>query len=354
MSDVVRLRTLAEIEEEAAAWVWRLDDESVSAQTRSEFEQWLRRDSRHQRAFEELGGVWHALDDLAEAKRDEKIATFVAEERRLYESARPRRAWLRNAAPWAAVASLAVAIGAMTWFQRDKEAQTLATAVGQQRDAILADGSSVQLNTNTIVETRFDRDQRVVFLRKGEASFKVARNPDRPFLVYAGDLVVRAIGTEFNVRLRDTRDIEVTVSEGRVAVETPEFVAKRGEMAAGADQPASHARRELAAGQRFETAAAKAIVDIDAAAISDALAWREGTIVFNGEPLGQAIAELNRYTDARLVVADARLNDLRIGGRFRAGDIDGFTAALSEAFPVVVRRDDDGLIYIQQAAKSRQ
>ncbi len=352
MSDVLKLRTLAEVEEEAATWVWRLDDDNVPAPTRAEFEQWLRRDPRHRRAFDELGGVWHALDDLAEAKRDEKIATFVAEERRLYEGQQPKRRWLRRAAPWAVAASLAITVGAMSWFQRGNEAQTLATAVGQQRSATLADGSTVQLNTNTIVETRFDRARRVVFLRKGEAAFKVAHNPDRPFLVYAGNLVVRAVGTEFNVRLRDSRDVEVIVTEGRVAVEPPERVAKQVAMTEDAPKPALPATRELVAGQRFETMAPEPVIQIDQAALSDALAWREGAIVFDGEPLGQAIVELNRYTDARLVVADAELNELRVGGRFRAGDVDGFIEALGKAFPVTARRGGDGLIYLEAAKQS--
>lgn len=347
MSDVLKLRTLAEVEEEAAAWVWRLDDDNVPVQTRSEFEQWLRRDPRHRRAFDELGGVWHALDDLAEAKRNEKIATFVAEERRLYDAAQPKRRWLRNATPWAVAASLVVIAGTMFWFQRGNEEQTLATAVGQQRSATLADGSVVQINTNTIIETRFDRDQRVVFLRKGEALFKVAHNPDRPFLVHAGNLVVRAVGTEFNVRLRDSRDVEVIVAEGRVALEPPKVAGT--ETAVDASKLASLTRRELVAGQRFETTAPKPVIEIDPATLSNVLAWREGAIVFDGEPLGQAIAELNRYTDSRLVVSDNRLNDLRVGGRFRAGDVDGFIEALGKAFPVTARRGEDGLIYLQPA-----
>lgn len=351
MSDVLKFRSLAELEEEAATWVWRLDDENVSSELHAEFEQWLRRDPRHRRAFEELGGVWQSLDELAEAKREEKVATFVAEERRLYASAtaKPTQSWLRRGLPWAVAASLALAIGGLSWYQRGSESQTLATAVGQQRTAKLADGSVVQLNTNTILETHFTREQRVVRLKKGEALFKVAHNTERPFLVQAGDTVVRAVGTEFNVRLRDSSDVEVIVTEGKVEV-TPEAGAPAKTVAAIARKPITVVHNELVAGQRFEAAAASPVATITPSTVSNVLAWREGAIVFDGEPLVQAIAELNRYTDTRLVVADASIQDLRVGGRFRAGDIDGFLQALTNAFPVTVRRTSDHLVYIQARA----
>jgi transmembrane sensor len=351
MNGVLKFRSLAEIEEEAAAWVWRLDDEGLSPQSRSEFEHWLRRDPRHRRAFEELGGVWTALDELAEAKREEKVATFVAEERRLYAAAPPKpgHGRLRRWTPWAMAASLAVAVGVVSWLQQGNEAQTLATAVGQQRSATLADGSAVQLNTNTILETRFTRERRVVYLRKGEASFRVAKNTERPFLVHAGDMVVRAVGTEFNVRVRDSQDIEVIVAEGRVAVE-PQLKLSARTVALAAPRSTSPQTRELVAGQRFEAIKHAAVAEITPVALSNTLAWREGAIVFDGEPLVQAIAELNRYSDTRLVVADPGIYDLRVGGRFRTGDVDGFLKALTKAFPVTTRRASDNLIYIQAHA----
>lgn len=353
MSDVLKFRSLAELEEEAAIWVWRLDDEDIAPEVRAEFEQWLRRDPRHRRAFEELGGVWQSLDELAEAKREEKVATFVAEERRLYAEATPKpaRSRLRKLVPWAMAASLALMVGGLSWYQHGNESQTLATAVGQQRSVTLVDGSVVQLNTNTILETHFTRGQRVIQLEKGEASFKVAHNPERPFYVHAGDTVVRAVGTEFNVRLRDSRDVEVIVTEGKVEV-TPQTGTPARTIAAATPRPVVPARSELVAGQRFEAAAASPVAAIAPATVSNTLAWREGAVVFDGEPLVQAIAELNRYTDTRLVVADASIHDLRVGGRFRTGDVDGFLAALTNAFPVTVHRTSDHLVYIQARASA--
>jgi len=353
MSDVLKFRGLAELEEDAAAWVWRLDDEDVSPQLRAEFEQWLRRDPRHRRAFEELGGIWQSLDDLAEAKRDEKVATFVAEEQRLYAKPATVHGRLHRWLPWAMAASLLLVIGGLSWYQRGNESRTLATAVGQRLSATLADGSVVQLNTNTILETHFTKGQRVIRLKKGEASFQVAHNADRPFYVHAGGTVVRAVGTAFNVRLRDAHDVEVIVTEGVVEVTPQRDASTRTVTAAAPRAPATAVHRELTAGERLETAAATPVKRVTPATVSNALAWHDGAIVFDGVPLVQAIAELNRYTDTRLVVVDASIDDLRVGGRFRTGDVDGFLEALTRAFPVTIDRTSDHLVYIHARAPAR-
>jgi transmembrane sensor len=346
MSELVKLRTLAEVEEEAAVWVWRMDD-GGGPELRAALEQWLRRDPRHRRAFEELGGVWQSLDTLAEAKREEKVATFLAEERRLQaEPERLRRP--HRVARWvgAAVAASLVLVSIGVLLQRQSaEAQLLSTAVGQHRSARLADGSTVELNTNTIVETLYTPEERAVRLRKGEALFHVAKNADRPFVVIAGETRVRAIGTAFNVRLRENEQVEVIVTEGKVEVRqepTPS-------VAAEVISPQVHVElpTQLLAGQRFQLESPSPVEALPSALLSKALAWREGAIVFDGEPLSRAIEEVNRYSDKRLIVVDPAIREMRMGGRFRTGDVDGFVAALTRAFPVAVQRGADNVIYLE-------
>lgn len=358
MSDVLKFRSLAEVEEEAAAWVWRLDDDNLSPEVRSELEQWLRRDPRHRRAFEELGGVWQALDELAEAKRDEKLATFVAEERRL--QARPGLKRRRRPLQWIGMglaASLVLAMGALFWYQQEHESQTLSTAVGQHRSATLADGSIIDINTNSIVETRFTRNERSVYLHKGEALFTVAKNADRPFVVIAGDTRVRAVGTAFNVRMHDSGCVEVIVTEGKVEVFRGGDLALVSAEAAAASQTPAPLASALTAGQRLQPDVSSSVDTLPEAAVTNVLAWREGAIVFDGVPLAQAIEELNRYTDTRLVISDPDIQDMRVGGRFRTGDVEGFVAALTRAFPVTAERGADNLIHVrarESASGTRQ
>jgi transmembrane sensor len=212
MSEIVKLRTRSEIDEEAAIWTWRMDSGEATAADQLAFDSWLRLDPRHRRAMDELSKVWNALDGLAEAKRDEKIATF-ANAAHPRAQRRGRRNW------WFAAAMITVAVIGALWLRSGSESQTLATAVGQQRNVSLADGSVVELNTNTIVETNLGRRLREIYLHKGEAHFKVAHDSSRPFLVHAGDAVVRAVGTQFEVRVRSDQHVDVVVNEGRVEVQ---------------------------------------------------------------------------------------------------------------------------------------
>jgi transmembrane sensor len=342
MSEIVRLRTRADIDEEAAVWIWRMDSPAVAAADRQAFEAWLRQDPRHRRAAAELSSVWGALDGLAEAKREEKIATFT-NTAKLPPLRHAQRRWFAAAALLAAVA---VTVGAL-WLQRGSESQTLATAVGQQRNVTLADGSIVTLNTNTIVETALRRHSREIYLRKGEAHFQVAHDRARPFLVHAGDAVVRAVGTAFEVRVLTDQHVDVVVNEGRVEVQA-------APAAPSSPYPSAHPRpaaattvRALNAGERLSTASRDyAVTAITAQQMSSELAWREGAIIFDGEPLSAAIAEIERYTDARIVISDPQIAELRVGGRFRTGDMQEFFDALQTALPVSIRHSSAGLVYI--------
>jgi transmembrane sensor len=346
MSEIVKLRTRAEIDEEAAAWIWRLDCATVASSDRQAYEAWLRQDSRHRRAAAELSAVWGALDGLAEAKRDEKIATFTQTAKAPWRR-QPQHWWLAAAAVIAAVT-----VGAV-WLQRGSELQTLATAVGQQRNVTLADGSIVTLNTNSIVETDLRRRTREIYLRKGEAHFQVAHDRSRPFLVHAGDAVVRAVGTAFEVRVLTDQHVDVVVNEGRVEVQTPALAPASDNTPRPHDSGGTAVRlpsitvRALSAGQRLSTAGRDyAVVPISAQQLSSELAWREGAIIFDAEPLSEAIAEIERYTDARIIVSDPQIAALRVGGRFRTGDVQEFFDALQTALPVSIRHTTPGVVFI--------
>ncbi|MDB6084746.1 MAG: hypothetical protein JWN43_2627 [Gammaproteobacteria bacterium] len=316
-------------------WAWRMDSETATAADRQAFESWLRRDPRHRRASEELCRVWAALNGLADAKRSEKLATFAA----AGSPARNRGAW------WAAAAaSLVLGIAVPALLQRGSELQTLSTAVGQRRNVTLADGSVVVLNTNTIIETNLQRRSREIYLRKGEAHFQVAHDRTRPFLVHAGDAVVRAVGTEFEVRLLSDQHVDIVVNEGRVEVQAK---TEEGPQIMGRSVRASVALRALRAGEQLSTATADfAVRAVSSQQLSNDMAWLDGAIIFDAKPLVEAVAEIERYTDYRIVVADSHIATLLVGGRFRTDNVQGFFDALQSALPVSIRRTADGLVYI--------
>ncbi|MGA7537599.1 MAG: FecR domain-containing protein [Steroidobacteraceae bacterium] len=340
MSDIVRLKTQTQIDNEAAVWTWRLDSGALTEAERRELEGWLRQDFRHRRAFKELGRTWSALDRLAERAQGQKISASAPATRHPF--LQPRWYWAR-----AAAAVLVIALGAGLWLAQRPRAQVLATAVGQQRHVTLADGSQITLNTNTLLTVDFTAEHRVVYLRRGEAHFEVTHDAARPFLVHAGDALIRDLGTEFEVRLHPDHDVDVLVSEGRVEVQGAAVVPGQGRPGSGASAADTGWVRALSAGEQLQIAGPHLkMMTVSPRQIEDELAWREGALVFQGEPLSQAIAEVGRYTHTRIVLSGSQVAALRISGRFRTNDVPGFLQALQEALPVRVSRAGPQLIYI--------
>jgi transmembrane sensor len=340
MSDIVRLKTQTQIDNEAAVWTWRLDSGDLTAAERGELDAWLRVDSRHRRTFEELSCTWNALDRLAGLAGDEKIAACARPQRR------PR--FLRREY-WgaAAAAVLIVAFGAALWMMRRPGMQVMSTAVGQQRHLRLADGSQLTLNTNTLLAVRLTPRQRDVYLRRGEAHFDVVHDAARPFLVHAGDTVIRDVGTQFEVRLRSAGDVDVLVNEGRVEVQGPAVPAGAEGIGDGVRSGGAGWVKALSAGEQLLIAGAHLeITPVSPRQIADDLAWREGALVFEGEPLSEALAEVGRYTRAHIVLTQPEVGFLHISGRFRTDDVPGFFQALQAALPVRVSRPEPGMVYI--------
>ena len=340
MSEVVKLRTRAEIEEEAATWIWRMESGPSGGADTEGFEAWLRQDPRHRRAVEELSKVWETLDGLTDIRFQEPLPELTEAPAAGVRSSR-RPVWL------AAAAAVVATVAGVIWWAQRSETQVLATAVGQHRTVTLADGSIVTLNTNSIVETNIGRSSRDIYLSKGEAHFEVAHDRLRPFLVHAGDAVVRAVGTEFEVRVRPDRHVDVLVNEGRVEVQ-PEILAVPNADNALRAQPMTLAKvKAVSAGEELTTATNNyAVTAISAEQLSSDLAWREGAVVFDSEPLAQAIAEIQRYTDARIAISDPSIANLPVGGRFKTDDLQGFLDGLEAALPISIRRTADGSVYI--------
>jgi transmembrane sensor len=321
MSEIVRLKTQPEIDHEAAVWTWRLDSETLTDDDRSQLETWLRQDPRHRRALEELGRCFSVLDRLSEAPQED-LAAFAPE--------RPWRALPGARAWWAAAATLLLAFGAALWLELRSGITTWSTAIGQERQVSLADGSLITLNTNTLLEVRLTARRRDVYLERGEAHFEVDHDAARPFFVHAANTVIRDVGTQFEVRLRADHDVEVLVNEGRVEVQ---------EGSVGGDA------HELSAGEQMSIAGPHLkVMAVSPARIADELAWRNGALIFESEPLAQAVREVGRYTRSRIVLTSPQIASLRISGRFRTDDVPGFFEALQAALPVRVSRPGGGVI----------
>src|SRR5690606_10338466 len=199
---------------------------------------------------------------------------------------------------------------------------TYRTDVGQRTTAVLADGSKVELNTDTELRVEFERGVRRVALLRGQALFDVAHDADRPFVVAAGGRTITALGTVFDVNLAG-EGLSVTLVEGRVAI-----AGQAHEPGALPAEP-----RILVPGEQFVAIASRA-EEVRPAAIERVTSWRRGRVVFENERLAEVIGEINRYSKRRLVLGDPALAELRVSGVFRTGSVANFSAALTASFPV--------------------
>ena len=328
----------AAIEADAAAWVARFDAGDVSAKDQAAFQEWLNRSALHRDAVAAYGNLWSEFDALRSLTGTGEAAPAPSlrdDHPALLEKARP---WLAACA----AAVIAVTGGAVLFHPRSQQiakaqihppvlSQLLVkasyeTPVGGHERITLADGSSVVLNTNSRLDVNFSAKCRDVHLMRGEAYFEVVHNKTRPFTVYANKYVVRDIGTAFDVHLSKTGLVEVGVTKGSVEV-TPassghQFDAAKslGVIAAGHD---------IVLGQKVERAEA-----VPSADMGRKLAWRQGQLIYTGQPLGEVLADISRYSNIKIELADPALESLPVGGAFRTDQIEAIFAALENNFGV--------------------
>lgn len=330
-NNIVALESAEEIEAQAASWLTTLGRDEVTDTDRKKFQTWLAQSERHRRAFNNLSAMW---DDLAILKDLNDIAEATPSNNGIPFGLH-RRTFM------AAAASLGVMTigGAFFTYMRRTSVQSgaYATAIGEQKMINLADGSTVQLNTDSRVEVALTKTHRVIQLTKGEAHFVVAKHKHRPFLVQAAGGVVTAVGTAFTVRVRANKALEVTVEEGRVTLG-----------AAAEEAIASPMRTELAeltAGQNaIFTEKIDQLAQMAASEINRKLSWRQGLLAYSGEPLSEVIDDISRYTELHIEISDPALRSLPVGGYFSVGEVDALFDSLEVTFGLKIERMDEGYV----------
>ena len=278
---------------------------------------------------------------LIRAKADRNPVVPWDTEKDRVSAVRPRR-WLPRSL--AAVAALVLTTAAVIWWTRDGErfglARTYVTARGEQTERRLPDGSVLHLNTDSQVTVRYSRRERVLDLDRGEAFFQVAHQIQRGFRVAAGDAQVWDVGTRFDVYRRSDR-VSVTVLEGSVAV-------YKGALMSSASRAPAPAAIRVSAGYRVDvTGQVGSPQPVDARA---SVAWLQRQIVFANHPLGEVVAEFNRYGHVTIEVEDEKLRSEPITGVFDAYDTDSFVAFLATLDNVVVQRTPSRIRVLSRAS----
>jgi transmembrane sensor len=325
----------AQIYDEACAWFVEMRAGDVDDVNRRHFDSWLRKSPEHLRAYLEISEIW---DDAplvrSERTGSQEILINRANEggevfplrpavSRCRETGNPRvisgyvRGWRYAPRPLATAAVVALAVVGASLAYRIYRAPTYATGIGEQRIVTLADGSRVELNSRTRLRVRYSARERDVDLIEGQALFRVAKNPQRPFIVRSDDVLVRAVGTQFDVdRTRDATT--VTVVEGRVVVRRLEASDLATPPLALSVQPAFQPVA-LDAGEEV-TASGVAPLVPEHANLNAATAWTRGTLVFEGTSLSKVVEDFNRQNERQLIIRDSSLADMRISGVYSSTD----------------------------------
>lgn len=349
------------ISEEAAAWLIRLDqDQPLDRKSKSELREWMGRSPLHKKRLTQLSVTWNKLNKLAE------LSVPIDHQTKF----RWNLGWLAPRSSIALASLALMSLGLVLLFAYFLSSDTLhrtngvyATAIGQNQQVTLADGSTLQLNTNTMVNVVYDQGYRDIHLMQGEAYFQVAKDKQRPFRVFAGQGRVQAIGTAFVVYLKDNT-VAVSVEEGQVALASinglppksnPSSLTKNVEPGSG-DKNLGYLTAGQGATLRTKSST-DSHISVDEIVLDDLrvfrpedlqrhLSWRQGLLVFNGESLEQVVEEISRYTTMNIDIPDADVRKIKLGGQLEVGDTEMMLEALEDVFALKIIRTDNKVLIL--------
>ena len=309
----------------AARWFARRRSGEMSVQESAALQEWLAADPAHRQAYRNLQIAWSDVETM----RDDP-AMMAMRQQAMDETRGPSRAFLIRAVAACVTILILAGVVAMTpalmWNANRYSDQEYRTSTGQRATVTLPDGSEVTLNTDSLVRTRTSKDRRLVQLVRGQAFFRVAKDKSHPFVVTAAGRTVTALGTAFDVRVDDGRSFQVTLVEGKVRVEAPLTLPIRREPGQKAPLPRTQAT-EMVAGTQLR-ASSDIKWDLAPANVARETSWMSGQLIFYSAPLSHVVAELNRYSDRKLVIDNAAYARRPISGAFRVGDVESFARGL--------------------------
>lgn len=304
-----------QIIQQAANWLTRLHDEDVTDAERHAFSTWCQADPRHAVAIERMRALWGSLDTVpAKPARIALGRAFSAQRSRGAQAAGVLGVVL---CAWLGLQHLPV------WMADQR------TGVGERRQIALADGSQLQLNSNSAVDVKFDGHQRVIELLQGELWVDVAKDAQRPFVVRTDQGTATALGTRYLVKRAADGTTVVTVIESTVAV--------KGE--ANDDVKVTAGQRSILDHGRAQPAQTIGNADADA--------WTRGLLKVNDQPLSEVLQTLASYRHGMVRFDSQALQNLRVSGVFKLDDTPAALAALADNLPIQVEYFTDLLVVIK-------
>ncbi|MFA5630969.1 MAG: FecR domain-containing protein [Porticoccaceae bacterium] len=361
MKNVVQFPDNAALKNAAAQWLVKLDRGELSSEDRKALNDWLAGGPEHKATLLKMASLWGEMDVakvLAELfPLPEEVPVQPASAGPNAVEARKYTRAGKSLKMLAAAATVALAVGiafiaAPVLMERATEGshevaeKLYTTSLGEHTVIELADGSQMNLNTQSRARVRFSDGERAIYLEQGEGYFDVAKDAERPFIVYAGNGMVRAVGTAFSIRVTDSSAVDVTLAEGIVEV----IAARKANV--GQLEGKAHSQQETVEfavlKQKGETVSYRQSIDelilISEDKLEQRLSWKSGKWLFKGETLAEVIAEASRYTDREIRITDPEISSLQVAGYFDLGDLDPLLEAVEVGLGVSVIRLDGKII----------
>jgi len=380
MKNIIEFPDREVIDEEALVWLVRLDgDKPLSKKEEQEFEEWLARSPAHREALKSLNVFWAHCNVLGKLVEPKSVMDLC--KNRILSSLGS----LTNFKAPITAMLVVLSVVFTYWFNYQDITSSnglYSTAVGQQEEIILTDGSRVQLNTNSQIQVSYSDEFRDIRLLQGEVHFEVSKDKQKPFRVYAGNGRVQAVGTAFNVYL-NKGDVDVLVTEGSVELasispvsinvsqsnmnndlsyddfnKVPPTIGRKAKVMANSKENNISAVNGLGVVVAGEGVTMKKVDIVSSSDINDLsikkplvklvpmeandkkrkqLAWRKGLLIFSGESLEEVIEEISRYIPVSIEIVNPELRSIQIGGQIKVGDTDSMFKALEANFGLKIK-----------------
>ncbi len=357
MSNIHQFSSKEAIQAKASRWISAMD-RGLSTQEKLDFQAWVAQSTHHQDAVFELAQLWDdmsVLNELSSLFPNKTITTQTP----LFSK-------------YAVAASFFVVfmLGSFMFVSMDlwpvnqqmqaKYSKIYRTKVGEQATYILPDDTIVQLNTNSLLEVAYTDNRRQLILTRGEGRFNVAKDATRPFSVTAGSKSFTALGTIFNVQRNAASDLELVVTEGKVMITEPSVEVNATDFIAlqNASNDTEKVKKIKASivisGEKalIKESKTKGIKQLSVDDVQRDLAWQQGMLVFNGEPLSDALQEVSRYTATRFELSDPTLGHLKVAGVYKAGDIIGLLDSLRANLAIEHERLGEHIVSLKHGDNS--
>lgn len=334
MSNIYHLKGNENRLEQVSDWIAKID-RGLSHAEHAEFKQWMDVSPENRAMLLEVARLWDKMEVLAQLSE-------------VFPHSPVKKKQHKFPMIGLAASFLLASVVAIAWWQGQLFSSAVDTAqhivsnnvyttkIGEQATFYLQDKTKVVLNTDSQIKVTYTDKQRLFQLVKGEFHVTVAHNTAQPLSVYAGNKIIQAVGTAFNVELIEGQ-VELIVTDGKVLVADSSEKHKQPLLLDDVHLPPTS--MAVSKGQKIALGIpSPLIIQLDATDLDASLAWQHGSLIFRGESLGQALKEVSRYTDYEFEFLDESLKQIQIAGLFKTDDVNGLLTALAQNFEVAYQR----------------